>query len=143
MRRARGWRRGSNRNKNRSSYACITAPESIPSIDIEGTTTMVCGSCFNRSVEFHNGTSFFCNRSNSAGELGTDEFIFKSSESIHEQMRQTQGGTRCPLARRSLGEGGSTRRKSRTLPADIPRPRWLAWASSSEKSIHLRNVCYL
>src|SRR5207344_776738 len=40
-------------------------------------------------------------------------------------------------------EGGSTRRKSRTLPADIPRPRRLAWASSSEKSIHLRNVCYL
>ena len=26
---------------------------------------MVCGSWLNRSIDFHNGTSFFCNRSNS------------------------------------------------------------------------------
>src|SRR6266481_9654025 len=78
MRRARGWRSSSNRNKNRSSYAWITAPESIASIDIEGTTTIVCGSWLNRSIDFHNGTSFFCKRSNSVCESGTDEFIFRS-----------------------------------------------------------------
>src|SRR6478735_8888742 len=70
--RARGWRRSSNRNKNRSSYAWITAPESSASIDIEGTTTMVCGSWLNRSIDFHNGTSFFCSRSNSVCESVTD-----------------------------------------------------------------------
>ena len=33
---------------------------------VEGTTTIVCGSWLNRSIDFHNGTSFFCKRSNSA-----------------------------------------------------------------------------
>src|SRR5438552_17419886 len=50
----------------------------MASIDIEGTTTIVCGSWLNRSIDFHNGTSFFCNRSNSVCESGTDEFIFRS-----------------------------------------------------------------
>src|SRR5436190_17122870 len=50
----------------------------MASIDIEGTTTIVCGSWLNRSIDFHNGTSFFCSWSNSLCELGTDEFIFRS-----------------------------------------------------------------
>src|SRR5438045_9748379 len=50
----------------------------MASIDIEGTTTIVCGSWLNRSIDFHNGTSFFCKRSNSVCESGTDEFIFRS-----------------------------------------------------------------
>jgi hypothetical protein len=62
----------------------------------------------NRSIDFHNGTSFFCNWSNSSDESGMDEFIFLKSESIHEQMPHAQGGTHSPLAGRSLGEGGST-----------------------------------
>src|SRR4030095_15949139 len=69
--RARGWRSSSNKNKNRSSYSCITPPESMASIDIEGTTTIVCGSWLNRSIDFHNGVSFFCKRSNSAGDTET------------------------------------------------------------------------
>src|SRR5438874_9533540 len=66
--RARGGRNSNSRDRNRASYACITAPELIASTDIEGTTTMVCGSWLNRSIDFHNGTSFFCNRLNSACE---------------------------------------------------------------------------
>src|SRR6476646_6078828 len=44
-------------------------------MDIEGTTTIVCGSWLKCSIDFHSGTSFFCNRSNSACESGT---IFSS-----------------------------------------------------------------
>src|SRR5437899_9512621 len=53
----------------------MTAPELIASMDIEGTTTMVCGSWLKCSIDFHSGTSFFCNRSNSACESG---IIFSS-----------------------------------------------------------------
>ena len=40
---------------------------------------MVCGSWLNRSIDFHNGTSFFCSRSNSAVIL-TDDFSFGISQ---------------------------------------------------------------
>src|SRR3954452_21554269 len=80
IRRARGWRRSSNKNKNRSSYAWISAPESMASIDIEGTTTIVCASWLNRSIDFHNGTSFFWSRSKSVCVSATDDFIFEDGK---------------------------------------------------------------
>ena len=46
----------------------MTAPELMASMDMDGTTTIVCGSWLKRSIDFHSGTSFFWSWSNSAWE---------------------------------------------------------------------------
>ena len=53
--------------RKRSSYACISAPErAAASSDIDGTTTIVCGSWLIAWMDFQSGFSFAWSFSNRA-----------------------------------------------------------------------------
>src|SRR5215813_4829013 len=99
MSRARGWRSSNSKNRKRSSYACITAPELIASMDIDGTTTIVCGSWLKCSIDFHSGTSFRWSCSNSpcesAAAFSSDIKPVTKTHHTNKSRRIWQGTREC------------------------------------------------
>src|SRR5262249_54220953 len=109
----------------------MTAPESIASMDIEGTTTIVCGSWLNRSMDFHNGTSFFCSRS-----ISTCEPVAILRSGISQRIK-------AHLVQKSSALAGVTQSSSLTRRAGLPASHFDQAYDNEFVRWQARCLCYL